>query len=72
MILKRERKVEGKSWLARKRRVDIFKTYMNMMSEKVLILLCEMYIALIYFSPFNCTYTHKFLPRRPAAAAAIK
>lgn len=41
------------------RRVKIFKTYMNMMSEKVLILLCDVHSSHLFFLPI---YTHTFLP----------
>lgn len=40
------------------RRVEIFKTYMNMMSEKVLILLCDVHSSHLFFSPLAYMCTH--------------
>lgn len=46
--------------------VKIFKTYMNMMSEKVLILLCDVHSSfLIYFSLLLHIYTHLHTPKIP-------
>jgi hypothetical protein len=57
------------------RGVKIFKTYMNMMSEKVLILLCDVHSSFLIYFPFYCTHTHMYTKHsflRAAAAAAIK
>jgi hypothetical protein len=76
-ILLRKLKMLSLALLIKVRGVKIFKTYMNMMSEKVLILLCDVHSSLFSFIFPSIAHTHtrayvyeKFLSLFVVAAAA--